>query len=408
LIRTQPGRRTIALTSALHGHVHVMMVTFAAVQGLMAAEFGRTHGQIGFVGFWSYLAFGLGALPAGLLADRFGSRRLLEVSLGGAAAACLLISWAPTVAMLTAGLFLLGLSCSLYHPAGLGLMSRAGRRGRALAVHGIGGSLGLAAGPALAGGIAALTGHSWRAPYLVGAAGALVLLAGLGWDERLKRREPAAPVGEAPAEQAGRPAALVLALLMMVALGICYRGTITFLPEVLGEGLSSRVPGGSALVVGSLFASLALLLGVAGQWLGGAVLFHRVRLEVLFGALLLPCLAGLLLLASAGGWWLVLGACLFGFFFFAAQPVGNGLVAAFTSEAWRSTGYGVHFMLAFGFGSFGAWLAGRAIDVWGHGGAFWAMLPFCAAAALLAGVLSLRRGNGEGAVETVTSGKYSS
>jgi MFS family permease len=390
LIPTRPGKRTIVLTAALHGHVHVMMVTFAAVQDLMAAEFDRTHGQIGFVGFWSYLAFGLGALPAGLLADRLGSRRVLEVMLGGAATAGLLLFWARSVPALTAGLFLLGLSCSLYHPAGLGLMSRAALRGRALAVHGIGGSLGLAAGPALAGGVAALAGQSWRAPYLVGACGAFVLLAALAWDERHNRKRPAAPVEQAPAEQRGRPGALAVALLMMVALGVCYRGTLTFLPEVLGEGLASRLPGASTVVVGGLFASLALGLGVAGQWLGGAVLFHRVRLEVLFGILLLPCLAGLFLLATAEGWWLALGACLFGFFFFAAQPVGNGLVAVFTSEAWRSTGYGVHFMLAFGFGSFGAWLAGRAIDQWGHGGAFWAMLPFCTAAVILAGLLSFR------------------
>lgn len=391
----EPGGRTIFLTTALHGHVHALMLLFPAVQALMAAEYGKSPAQMGLVGTVSYLAFGLGALPAGLLSDRLGPHRLLEATLVGSFAAALLVSLASSFLLLGTGLFLLGLACSLYHPAGLGLMSRAPRRGRALAVHGVGGNLGLALAPGLAGGVAALLGGSWRAPYVLAAAWSLVLLAGFRWLDRGHARGRPVRGGGAWTGGVGHPLALAVALVMMAALGLCYRGTLTFLPQILGGRLAPSLHGATTVAVGGWVTTMALLVGVAGQWIGGGVLFHRVRLEPLFGLLLLPCLGGLLLLARAEGWWMAAGAGLFGFFFFAAQPVGNGLVAHFTSEAWRSTGYGVHFLMTFGVGSLGALTAGLALERWGGGGAFLAMLVPGAAAAALAGLLSLRRETGK-------------
>lgn len=381
-----PGRATVLTATILHGWVHVVMLLFAGVQELMAQELGRGHGAMGLLGFASYLAFGLGAPLAGWLADHYGPRRILELTAAGMAATCTLVALAPDVALLGPGLFLLGLTASLYHPAGLGLLSTSARRGRAFAIHGVGGSLGLAAAPALAGSIAVMAGGSWRAPYWAGALGSLALLAALRrWVPAGGGRRAAA--AGAAAEERSRPMALAVALVMMTALGLCYRGSLTFLPEVLGQGLAPKIPGASAVAIGGWVATLALLLGVAGQWVGGGILFHRFRLEALFGTLLVPCLVGLLVMGRLDGWWLALGAGLFGFFFFAAQPVGNGLVARFTSEARRSTGYGIHFLLTFGVGSAGAWIAGASIERWGPGSAFLSMLVPGGLAVLLAAVL---------------------
>jgi MFS family permease len=365
-------RRTVFLATAVHGLVHVQMVLFPGVLALIAREFGLDPAQMGLIGTVSYAAFGLGAIPAGYLADVFGARRVLRALLGGATLSSLLVAWSPGIPVLATGLFLLGLSNSLYHPAGLGLVSRAAARGRALAVHGVGGSLGLALAPGLAAGIAALFGGSWRVVYLFGAGGSAALLALFLFLERPERA--VGRTGETPARapQETRTTLLPLAvsLAIMSILGVVYRGTITFLPKHLGDVLTREVSPETAVTVGGLLTTGALLLGVAGQWLGGAVLFHRFRLEALYLALLLPCVGGLVMLGLGGLALSILGAALFSFFFFADQPVGNGLLASYTSERRRSTGYGVHFTLGFGLGSLGAAIAGYAYQSWGPGWAF--------------------------------------
>src|SRR5438309_3495918 len=80
------------------------------------------------------------------------------------------VAVSPSIPALAASLGALGFSSAIYHPTGLAVISRrVAEQGRAMGWHGMGGSLGIAAGPAFVG--AALSiGWSWR---LV--AGALIL-----------------------------------------------------------------------------------------------------------------------------------------------------------------------------------------------------------------------------------------
>ena len=388
-------RRTLFLVTAVHGIVHAQMTLFPGVLVLMAADLRLDPAGMGVLGTASFFAFGLGAVPAGALADALGPRRLIRALLAGATVSALLVAWAPGVATLGAGLFLLGLSNSLYHPAGLGLVSRASGRGRAFAVHGFGGSTGEAIAPLLGAAVAWIFG-SWRAAYLVAAAASaamLVLFVLLEKPRSVPGRRP--PESPPPAEDGTRTRILPLAvaLAMLTVMGFLYRGTITFLPKHLGELWGSTDPGLASLAGGAV-ATLTLLLGIAGQYLGGMVLYHRFRLEPLYAALLVPCAGGTLLLAFGGPWLALVGAGMFAFFFFAEQPIGNGLVADYTSPRRRSAGYGLHFALAFGVGALGAAAAGWSTARHGAGSAFLLMSAAGALALLLALLLRLaaRRG----------------
>ena len=84
----------------------------------------------------------------------------------GSAIGGLILVFADNPIQMTLGLGMLGLASSIYHPAGLTILSRRlTNLSKGLAVHGVAGSSGLALGPFIAG----LTAEygSWRASYLI-------------------------------------------------------------------------------------------------------------------------------------------------------------------------------------------------------------------------------------------------
>ncbi|WP_290813560.1 MFS transporter, partial [Halovivax sp.] len=92
-----------------------------------------------------YGLVGVGALPSGALADAYGSKRLVVLSMAGMGAGFALVALAPTIWILALALVCWGAAASLYHPAGLSLITRgAERRGTVLAYHGVAGNVGTA------------------------------------------------------------------------------------------------------------------------------------------------------------------------------------------------------------------------------------------------------------------------
>ena len=116
------------------------------------------------------IPFGCGALLAGWLADRYGSKPLLLIFLGGCVLTSLLSFWAPTLNIVFLAMFAMGCFASIYHPAGLALISRetgAENRPAALGWHGILGSLGFTGAPLLAALAFSFGSLSWRQYYVL-------------------------------------------------------------------------------------------------------------------------------------------------------------------------------------------------------------------------------------------------
>ncbi|MFN2432157.1 MAG: MFS transporter [Gemmatimonadota bacterium] len=353
-LREPAARRILALTSAAHALVHAEMLVFAVVLPPLARELSLSLGELGVLGTLSYACFGAGAPAAGWLADRFGARRVLVACLLGSTAALLGLGTARGVAAVAAGYVALGAAASLYHPAGLGLLSHRVRPlGPALAVHGMAGNAGLAATPFAA---AALTeAFGWRAPYLVLSAVALPLALAL-----LSLERSSAPaVAAADREPLARPArtSLVLLLALGTLLGLVYRGTMTFLPIHLLDRLAAEP--GDGLARAGLVTSAALLGGMAGQFLAGRSLARWPAETVLVSVLAaaVPLAAGIALLEGTA---LVAVVFLFVVVHFSHQPLTNTLLAASSRPRVRSRVYGLSFALSFGVGA-GAAAAGGAL-----------------------------------------------
>jgi len=70
-------KQAVIYTSSCHGLVHILELTYGAVLIGIAQEFGTSLFVLGTLANIMGFAFGIMALPVGLLADRVSERRLL-------------------------------------------------------------------------------------------------------------------------------------------------------------------------------------------------------------------------------------------------------------------------------------------------------------------------------------------
>ncbi len=414
-MRVRSGQfRLMATVSAAHAVVHMLELTYAALLSRIDSEFGSGLFVLGIVANAFAFAFGVSALPSGLLVDRLGSRKVLYLCFLSAAAAALLVAASGNVAMLGLFLGLLGLAIGLYHPAGISLIAQAAeQRGMALGYHGVVGNIGVALAPALAVGLA--EGFGWRSAYVFLAALAVLvaLMVRLVQVDEKSGEAPAPPPAnaETPARHASPlpPAALALFLVYAVFVlnGFVYRGSMTFLPLHIEEHVHISFLGlDEAALAGSL-TTLALLAGAAGQFFGG-VLSERYRLERLAVPFALVVVPALLLMGVSGGLALVAAAALFVFFNFGSQPVYTGLIADYSPQRALGRSFGISYFAAFGLGSTAATLAGFLADRWGTASVFLALGAFaCITLGLAIAIwrLSLRPRAAEGGVAPQAGGE---
>jgi MFS family permease len=346
------GRRVrLGTIYAAHGASHGFVLVLPAVLVALRAEFHASFTTLGTVATVSSMLYGLGALPAGLLADRVGAPVLLRVFAGGSAICCGLAAVAPGIWWLAAALALLGAAGALYHPSGLAEVTlNAPGGGREIGIHGGFGNGGTALAPLVAGAVAAA--WTWRASYGLAALAAVVLLVALARQVPLDRQLP--PQTQAGPGSVGR-AALAVVMFLAVAEGFVFQGFVTFLPAFLAEvGGAGR----AAAAKGGVLAAAVLLLGVPGQLLGGRLAgTDPRRLAVRYACLYAGAVLAGLSVRAAGP--TVLGVALAGLFsllIFLGQPITNQLVARSTRAGRRGAAYGTYFSLSFGVGA----LAGSA------------------------------------------------
>nr|WP_254531081.1 MFS transporter [Natrinema gelatinilyticum] len=119
-----------------HWLVHKYDLSIPILMTIWLREFSVTAAVLGTVVTVGYAVFGVGVVPSGILGDRYGSRRLIVGCLLGMGGAFLLVGLSQTVVTVAVALGVWGLAASVYHPAGLALISTGVRndvRGRAFA-----------------------------------------------------------------------------------------------------------------------------------------------------------------------------------------------------------------------------------------------------------------------------------
>jgi MFS family permease len=344
--------RLVWLVGLSHATNHFVMLVFPAVLLLVQAEFGLGYAGLGVLATINFLCYGLPALPAGMLADRFGGERILAMWLAGSSVTCLGIGFASGPWSLGIGLAALGCFASLHHPAGSGLLvelrPRLGAKmSRAFGRSGILGNLGLAGAPVLAAAIGVHWG--WRAAFFVSAIPGLAFALPLWRHPRLGSTGAAPRVAREPLRNT-----LTLPLLLLFGLetlmGFVLQGFSTFLPAHLAGHAGVAAITAAQVRRGGAFASLALLFGGLGHFVAGRLMGRR-HPEALFLAAVSTSTLCLFGMGAADGPLLVVFSIVFSFAYFALGTISNTFMAMHTRPGLGGTVFGVTFSLAFGFGS---------------------------------------------------------
>ena len=346
----------LSITGGSHLSVHASMLALPSLIPIIRNEFNVGLDTLGFVVTVSAFMFGLGAIPAGWAEKRFGGRQLLLIYQIGSSLSALLVALSSSFEMMIVGLGLMGLFCSIYHPAGLTLIShRVTKLTKGMAVHGIFGSTGSALGPILATAVAAII--SWRAAYAVLGTfnGILAIITFLAIPYR-KRTE--IPDDEfANNERNTNKPALILYFLTNAFMGMAYYGLTTFMPIHFAENTNTIFPNISANMKAGLFPTMVFVAGIGGQLVGAKIgeIFHKPTALVWIILINIPFF---ILMGYTTDLLLVISSLFLGVAYFSNQPIGNTLIAQFTHNQNRGLGYGISFFISFGIGSLAAGFSG--------------------------------------------------
>jgi MFS family permease len=409
-------RAITGFVMAGHGLVHTYELSIPILLTVWLVEFPVTSATLGTVVAVGYGLFGVGALPAGVLVDRFGSRALIVACTLGMGVAFLLLAVLPGVAGITVALAVWGIAASVYHPAGLTLISKGiEERGAAFAYHGMAGNAGIVAGPFLT--AVLLLAVEWQVAVAVLAVPALVASAvGLRVEFDETAALAATDGGDAPATDidslseflsASRGVFTVgfLAVFALVMFnGLYYRGMLTFLPDLLSGfldplfGASEEVGPVSNGPVASefdlsryLYAGL-LAVGIGGQYVGGRLtdaMAPERGLAAMAGALVVIAL--LFVPASESLPALFAVSVALGFTLFGMQPLSQATIAKFSPPDHRGLSFGYTYLAIFGIGALGASITG-AVLTYGSTQLLFVVLACFEAAALALGLFLVFRG----------------
>ncbi|ELY56017.1 major facilitator superfamily protein [Natronococcus amylolyticus DSM 10524] len=163
--------RNVGLISFSHGINEFYGLVIPPIIPLLVTDLDITYAAAGLLLTVFYAMYSIFQLPAGMIADRIGKKRLLVWGLVGMAIGLLVASTAQSYETLLMAKVLMGIAGSTYHPAGMAMVSDGETEeteGKAMGVFGLGGQIGVASAPVIIGGIAALI--DWRTALLVAAA----------------------------------------------------------------------------------------------------------------------------------------------------------------------------------------------------------------------------------------------
>lgn len=362
-------RRILVVTSFGHFMSHYNMLVFPAIVLPLVGVLKLDMPQVLGLSFWQYLLFGLMALPWGLAGDRFGAKGLTLVmflgsGLSGLAAAIFMES-PRTLSLALAGT---GLFSAIYHPIGLGLISKGVRRiSVAMGYNAVFGGLGLAVAPLVTG----------VAVWVSGPKASLFVLAGMNFLGLVLL--VLVPLEESPVRQQeasdgdnGMLGAFLILLVAVMLGGIAFTGATLILPtylELRGHGILEALASlsGKSLsgnLVATSVATVIYAVGMLGQYVGGHA-GDRYECKYSYLVFHAACIPFAFLMVFAQDFFLMIMAGLYFFFLLGMQAIENTLVARLSPKRWHHSAYGLKFVFTFGVGALGVKMIQGIDSLWG-------------------------------------------
>jgi MFS family permease len=362
-----------------HFFDHLLILIFATVAALaLAREWGIGYAALIPYATPGFVAFGLFAVPAGWLADKWSREGMMLVFFLGIGVSAMFTALADTPLQIGFGLFVIGIFGAIYHPVGLAMVVQGRTKtGMPLAINGVFGNLGVGCAALITGFLIDQTG--WRSAFVW--PGAVCVAIGLAYaiflsvSHRLKDETVGASGGKPKSEQTLQVPRTVLIKIFAVIFfstavgGLVFQSTTFSLPKIFDERLGELAL--TATSVGS-FAFVVFALASVGQLIVGFLL-DRISLKLVFLVVAgIQVLFFALMVGATGSVALAVGA-VFMLAVFGQIPINDVLVGRITRSEWRSRVFGLRYIVTFSVSASAVPLIAWIYGFWGFDSLFWVL-----------------------------------
>lgn len=372
-----------------HFFDHLFMLIFATVAALaLATEWHLSYAELIPYAMPGFVAFGVCAIPAGWIADRWHRHGMICIFFLGIGLASLLTSLANSPLQIGCGLFVIGLFAAIYHPVGIAMVVEGRlKTGMPLAINGVFGNVGVAAAALITGVI--IDAFGWRAAFIapavlsIGIGIAYLIFLRAGDLTSLYPNEVSNASANSSLVQIDRNLLIhVFSIIFFTTAlgGLIFQSTTFALPKIFDERLNDFATnatevGAWAFVVFTLAAFAQLVVGY---------LVDRHSIKLVFSVI---AAAQVLLFASMinlDGIGALIISVAFMLMVFGQIPINDVLIGRAAKSEWRSRAYAIRSFVTFTIYAISipliAWLHGT----WGFTALF---LVLCISAVFILGAV---------------------
>ncbi len=367
-----------------------------ALLPLIKEGLGLTYLQSGILLSAYTITSGLSQVPGGWLGDRMRRSIVIAVGLGGVGFSTLAVGLSPSYYPMIAILIIMGMLTGGYHPSAVSMLSGyydVARRGKVIALHMVGGSIGFSIGPLLGGLIADYMGWRWAFIILgIPAISAVpIIIRKFTFVEKASGTAPQQPSSEEETRtnsrrigiiQVLRPVAILF--LLSTAMHLVAGASMSFVPLYI-VGKHGVAPAYAAILVGIL-----RLGGISGSLFGGWLSDRWGRKQATIFSLVAtgPVLYILTVLPFNAGFIAVL--IIFGMCRYMTQSTMQPYLMDNVPAYLRATAFGIYFGISLEGQSLVQPLAGHFMDIYGIANVF-TVIAMASVALSLASLLLARR-----------------
>ena len=174
--------KVVGVLSGGHFMSHYYTMMLPPLFPLLHNDLGVSYTLLGLLLSLKSIASGATQLPAGILVDRFGARKILVFGFSMIMMSYLFIALSDAFWMIALLFMLAGTGNAVFHPADYSIMSESvdsRRMGRSFSAHTFAGHLGTALAPVVSLLLVATLGWSWRGAVLMSVAVGLIMVLGI-------------------------------------------------------------------------------------------------------------------------------------------------------------------------------------------------------------------------------------
>ncbi|MPZ41227.1 MAG: MFS transporter [Rhizobiales bacterium] len=336
-----------------HALTHWYPATFYLLLPLIGNELGLSYVQIGSILTTQALAGAISNVPGGLFVDSVGRKGLLmAVSLFWIGAPYLLMGFSHDYWLLLSCAALVGIGNNLWHPTAIPLLAQRypDRKGLVVSIHGMGGNVGDALAPLVAGALLAVL--TWREVVVInvvpGILMAVILLVLLG--HTLTTDDPSSTANGSPPKRTLRDTlrdfkallanrTLIFLCASSVFRSMTHGGLLTFLPIYLATDM-----GYSPIWIGACMAALQTA-GFIACPIAGHLSDKMGRRQIVMSSMMMTAVIIIAMIFAGGTSAFVFFIAFLGFFFFSIRAVLQAWLLDATPPNMGGSSIGVLFAI---------------------------------------------------------------